>query len=74
MCVSIQGKGGRGLVKHKIPSILVVIEFHPIFPFCLSASTAATYIFTAPTCPATIITLDPCLFNAECQHFISKIQ
>jgi len=33
MYVSIQGKGWEGVVKLKIPSILVVIEFHPIFPF-----------------------------------------
>jgi hypothetical protein len=35
------------------------IEFHPVLTrlsFCQSASTAATYIFTAPTCTTTIIT------------------
>jgi len=33
----------------------------PVFSFFLSASTAATYIFTAPTtCTTTIITLEPC--------------
>jgi len=34
-------------------------EFHPVLTrlsFFLSASTAATYIFTAPTCTTTIIT------------------
>jgi hypothetical protein len=40
------------------------------FPFFLSASTAATYIFTAPTCTTTIITLKLCALNAEFQHFI----
>jgi hypothetical protein len=34
-------------------------EFHPVFPFCLSASAAvATYIFTTYT--TIIITLEPC--------------
>jgi hypothetical protein len=32
--------------------------------FFLSACTAATYIFTAPTCTTTIITLEPCASNA----------
>jgi hypothetical protein len=31
-------------------------EFHPVFPFSWTPSTAATYIFTAPTC-TTIITI-----------------
>jgi hypothetical protein len=38
----------------------------------MSASTAATYIFTAPTCTTTIITLEPCALNAEFQHVISR--
>jgi hypothetical protein len=38
----------------------------------VSASTAATYIFTAPTCTTTIITLEPCALNAEFQHFILR--
>jgi hypothetical protein len=33
-------------------------------------STAATYIFIAPTSRTTIITLEPCALNAEFQHFI----
>jgi hypothetical protein len=33
--------------------------------FFLSTSTAATYIFTAPTCTTTIITLEPCALNTE---------
>jgi hypothetical protein len=49
-------------------------EFHPVFPFFLSASTAATYIFTAPSCTTTIITLEPCTLNAEYQHFNSELQ
>jgi hypothetical protein len=36
----------------------------------LSASTAATDIFTAPTCT---ITLEPCAINAEFQHFILRV-
>jgi hypothetical protein len=38
----------------------------------LSSSTVATYIFTAPTCTTTIITLEPCALNAAFQHFISR--
>jgi hypothetical protein len=43
------------------------LSFIPSF---VSASTAATYIFTAPTCRTTIITLEPCALNAEFQHFM----
>jgi hypothetical protein len=35
------------------------LSFILSFVFC-RASTAATYIFTAPTCTITIITLEPC--------------
>jgi hypothetical protein len=45
-------------------------EFHPCLSFFLSASTAATKIFTAPTCTATIIPLELCALNAEIQHFV----
>ncbi len=39
----------------------------------ISTSTAATYIFTVPTCKATIIiTLKACASNAEFQHFIPR--
>jgi len=38
--------------------------------FFLSTSTAATYIFNAPTCTVTIITIKPCPWKAEFQHFI----
>jgi hypothetical protein len=37
------------------------------------ASTAATYIFIAPTYTSTIITLEPCALNAEFQHFILSL-
>ncbi len=49
------------------------LSFVLSFPFSLRASTtAATYIFTAPTCTTTIITLDPCALNAEFQCFIPR--
>jgi hypothetical protein len=38
----------------------------------LSASTDATYIFTAPTCTSTIITLETCASTAELQRFIPR--
>jgi hypothetical protein len=45
------------------------LSFIPSFLF-LSASTAATYIFTAPTCTTIIFTaLEPCALNAEFHHF-----
>jgi hypothetical protein len=40
--------------------------------FFLSAFTATTYIFLAPTYTATIITLEPCALNVKFQHFILK--
>ncbi len=42
----------------------------PCLSFLLSSSTATTYIFTAPTCAATIILLEPCALNVEFQYFI----
>ncbi len=42
----------------------------PPLSFFLSASTAATCIFTAPICTATIITLEPSALNV--QHFIPR--
>jgi hypothetical protein len=53
-------------------------DFTPCFwvshclSFFLSSFTAATYIFTAPTCTATIILLEPCALNVEFQHFILR--
>jgi hypothetical protein len=45
----------------------------PCLSFFLSASTAATNIFIAPTCTNTIITLDPSYaLNAKFQHFIPR--
>jgi hypothetical protein len=46
------------------------LSFYPVFPFFLSASTAVTYIFTAPTCTTTIINPEPRALNAEFQYFI----
>jgi len=40
--------------------------------FFLSASTPATYIFTAPNCTTAIISLEPCALNAEYRHFILR--
>jgi len=41
--------------------------------FFLSAFTAATYIFTAPTCTTAIITLEPCALYAEFSAFHTEI-
>jgi hypothetical protein len=38
----------------------------------MSVCIAASYIFTAPTCTTTIITLEPCVLNAEFHHFIPR--
>jgi hypothetical protein len=40
--------------------------------FSLSASTDATYIFTALTCTINIISLEPCALNAEFHRFILR--
>ncbi len=47
------------------PPILVINWVSSCLSFSLSASSAATYIFTAPTCTVTIISL-------EFQHFIVR--
>jgi hypothetical protein len=57
-------------VKLRKPSILVVNWVSSCLSFFLSASTAVTYIFTAPARTTTIITLEPCALNAEFQHFV----
>jgi hypothetical protein len=54
------------------PTNLVINWVSSCLSFILSASTAATNIFTAPTCTTTIITLEPCALNAEFQHFILR--
>ncbi len=48
------------------------LSFILFFPFFLRASTAATYIFTAPNCTITIMSLKPCALNAKFQHFILR--
>jgi hypothetical protein len=65
--ISIQG--GMELRK---PSILVVNWVSSCLSFFLSASTAATYIFTAPNYATTVINLGNCALNAEFQHFIVR--
>jgi hypothetical protein len=41
------------------------LSFILCFLFPEGPCTTATYIFTAPTCTTTIITLHPCALNAE---------
>jgi hypothetical protein len=47
----------QGGLKLRKPLILMVNWVSSCLSFFLSASTAATYIFPAPTCTTTIITL-----------------
>jgi hypothetical protein len=52
---------------------LVVNWVSSSLSFFLSASTPATYLFTAaPNCTTTIISLEPCALNAEYQHSILR--
>jgi hypothetical protein len=57
-------------MKLRKPSILVVNWISSCLSFFLSASTATTYIFTAPNCTITIISQKPCALSAEYQRFI----
>jgi len=57
-------------MKLRNQSILVVNLVSSCLSFFLSASTAATYIFTAPKCTTIIVSLEPCALNAEFQHLI----
>ncbi len=59
-------------MKLRKPSSLVVNWVSSCLYFCLSASNAATYIFTTPNCTTTIISLQSCALNAEYQHFILR--
>ncbi len=61
--ISIQGWGA---------SVLVVNWVSPCHSFFFSASTVPAYIFTVPTCKATLISLEPCALNADFQHFIPR--
>ncbi len=51
---------------------LSFILFWPPLSIFLSASTASNCTFTAPTCPTTTITLEPCALNAKFPHFIPR--
>jgi hypothetical protein len=51
---------------------LVVNWVSSCLSFFLSASTAATYIFIAPTSKTTIIPLESCTLNAGFQHLILR--
>jgi hypothetical protein len=46
------------------------LSFHLVFSLFPSASTASTYISTAPTCTTTIVARKLCALNGEFQHFI----
>ncbi len=63
-------KGGR--VKLRKPSILVINWVSSCLSFFLSAFTAATYIFTAPNCTTTIISLELCALNVDYKHFVLR--
>jgi len=52
-------------MKLRKPSISVVNWVSSCLSFFLSASTAAAYIFTAPNCTTSIISLERCALNAE---------
>jgi predicted naringenin-chalcone synthase len=54
------------------PQFFVVNWVSPCLSFFFGASTVAAYIFSAPTCNAIIISLEPCALNADFQHFISR--
>ncbi len=49
---------------------MVVNWVSSCFSFFLNASISATYIFTAPTCTTTLITLKPCALNAEIYSYL----
>jgi hypothetical protein len=62
--INLQKSTFKG-VKPKKPSIFVINWVSSCLSFFLSAFTAATYIFTAPTCTTPIITLEHCAFHTE---------
>jgi hypothetical protein len=62
----------RGEETQKGINLFSVNQVSSCLSFFLSASTAATYIFTAPTCTVTITTLECSALNAEFQHFIPR--
>jgi len=54
------------------PSILMVNWVSYCLSFFLSASTAATYIFTALNCTTTVTSRKPRALNAKFQHFVVR--
>jgi hypothetical protein len=70
-------------MKLRKPSILVVNWVSSYLSFFLSASTTATYIFTATNCTTTIISLEPSALNTfsisywdlvKCLYFADTIE
>ncbi len=61
----------RGEETQKGINFFSVNQVSSCLSFFLSASTAATYIFTAPTCTVTITTLDSSALNAEFKSIMS---
>ncbi len=66
--VHYHSSGGETQKTINFGELSFILSF--LFPFFLSASTAATYIFTAPTCTTATITLEPCALDAEFRHFV----
>ncbi len=50
----------------------IIMSWPRPLSYFMSTSTLLAYIFTAPTCTTTIITLKPCALYAEFQHCIPK--
>jgi len=59
-------------MKLKKWSIFMINWVSSCLSFFLSACTAATYFFFAPTCTSTMITLKPWALHDEIQHFILR--
>jgi hypothetical protein len=72
--VIIRHETGNEILQNKITGIQTSFSTKlSLTPLSfLSASTAATYIFTATTCTAIINTLEPCALSAEFQHFVLR--
>jgi hypothetical protein len=59
-------------MKLRKPSILVVNWVPYCLSFCLSPSTAAPHIFTAPDCTTSVTSRKPRGINAKFQHFVLR--
>ncbi len=59
----------RKILVEDLHHLLVVNWVASCLSFCMSASTAATYVFTDPNFTTTIISLGPRALNVEFQHF-----